>query len=183
MLHACGKSRAMKTIILPTHACFQEIFRSIPICMMGFLMAGSPLSAEEETGGSASELEPAGKKESEIVVEQPVRSRLWDGKSKRSFGTVVVGQTGKSKTFKIKNLGNAKLSGLRVTTVGLHVGDFTVGPLKAVLVPQRKSTSFKVQFNPKAAGKRQATLRIFSNDPDENPFDITIVGEGVKPAK
>lgn len=173
----------MKSTPDSSHTRFHQFLRCLPVCFLGFVLSLPPLGAEETSAQPVSEVEPAGGKDPEIAVEQPVRSRLRDGKSKRSFGTVIVGQTGKSKTFKIKNLGKSKLTGLRVTTVGVNVGDFTVGPLKSVVVPPRESTTFKVQFNPKAAGKREATLRIFSNDPDENPFDITIVGEGVKPAK
>jgi hypothetical protein len=44
------------------------------------------------------------------------------------------------------------------------------------------STTFTVAFKPNAAGSRSAAIHIFSNDVDENPFDINLTGTGVSPA-
>jgi len=117
----------------------------------------------------------------EIVVEQPVGSGLTDGTAKRSFGTAKVGKIGAIKTFTIKNTGNATLSGLVITTTGIHAKDFIVTkPAKTSLVPAT-STTFKVTFKPKAKGPRNAVIHIKSNDPNENPFDIKLAGLGVVP--
>lgn len=128
----------------------------------------------------AGSAEPAGNKKPEIVVQQPSGSNLKDGAAKRSFGTVVLGKTGNAKTFKIKNTGNAKLTGLRVTKVGLNVADFSVGVLKVASLVPGENTVFNVKFIPTAKGTRKATLRISSNDANENPFDIIVTGEAVK---
>jgi hypothetical protein len=45
-------------------------------------------------------------------------------------------------------------------------------------VPAGGSTSFTVGFAPVTAGFHTATLRIASNDSDENPFDIVLTGNG-----
>lgn len=37
---------------------------------------------------------------------------------------------------------------------------------------------FAVTFSPSALGPRTATLHLASNDEDENPFDIQVVGDG-----
>ena len=117
----------------------------------------------------------------EIVVEQPVGSGLTDGTAKRSFGTVKVGKIGAAKTFTIRNAGNANLSGLVITTTGIHAKDFIVTkPAKTTLVPGT-STTFKVTFKPNAKGTRNALIHIRSNDANENPFDIKLSGLGSKP--
>jgi hypothetical protein len=40
------------------------------------------------------------------------------------------------------------------------------------------STTFKVTFGPKAKGTRTAQIQVKSNDPNENPFDVTVSGKG-----
>jgi hypothetical protein len=40
-------------------------------------------------------------------------------------------------------------------------------------------TTFVVIFTPTGPGPRGTTLRIFSNDEDESPFDITLTGTGL----
>lgn len=117
----------------------------------------------------------------EIVVQQPKGSGLTDGAAKRSFGTVKVGGTSSARTFTIKNTGNAKLRGLAITKNGANAKDFIVtGPEKTALAAGA-STTFKVVFKPKARGSRSAAIHIKSNDADENPFDIKLIGQGAKP--
>lgn len=128
------------------------------------------------TIGSSAEKNP------EISVQQPAGSELADGKpaSKRSFGSVKVGQAGKAKLFTIKNNGTANLTGISVKKDGAAKGDFTVSQPAKTTLAAGESTKFKVTFSPSAKGVRKAALHIKSNDADENPFDIGIVGEGVK---
>lgn len=123
------------------------------------------------------------KNKPEISVEQPSRSSMKDGVAKRDFGTITLGKTSHSKEFLIRNMGYARLSGLRIAKGGSDVADFVVGPLKGgTSLSPGASAIFKVQFKPTAKGRRTATLRIFSNDSNENPFDITLTGEGGKRA-
>lgn len=114
----------------------------------------------------------------EIAVQQPLGSNLTDGTAKKSFGTVVVGDTGTSKTFLIRNTGNAPLTGLAVQKSGLNKADFIVGPLDKVRLLNGEVAKFKVIFKPRAAGIRNASIAIASNDTDENPFDIKLTGQG-----
>lgn len=116
--------------------------------------------------------------EADIAVQQPKGSNLTDGKSSRKFGTAKVDSKGISKTFTIKNAGDAKLSGLAVAAKGKQKGDFEAGkPGKTSLAPGA-STTFKVTFTPKTKGKRKAMIEVKSNDADENPFEIEVSGEG-----
>lgn len=126
----------------------------------------------------------AGPNKPDIAVEQPPGSGMKDGVAKRSFGTVAFGKTSATKNFRIKNTGYADLTGLRVVKIGSDASDFIVGPLVALRLRPDKGTVFKVQFKPKGRTKgiRTAKLRVFSNDPNENPFDITVTGEAVKRA-
>jgi hypothetical protein len=114
----------------------------------------------------------------EIVIQQPKGSGLTDGVGKKSFGTSQVGKAGPPKTFVIKNTGTAKLTGLSITKTGNNAKDFlVVGPAKSSLAAG-ESTTFKVTFKPTAKGTRNAVIKIKSNDPDENPFDINLTGMG-----
>jgi hypothetical protein len=109
-------------------------------------------------------------------------STLADGKksSKRNFGSVKVGKSGSTKVFTIKNDGNANLTNIAIEKDGAAKGDFKVSkPTKTTLTPG-ETAQFKVKFSPTVKGKRQAALRIKSNDRDENPFDIAITGQGAK---
>lgn len=117
----------------------------------------------------------------EIVVQQPAGSGLQDGKDKKKFGSVTVGQESAAKTFTIKNIGTKTLKNLEVKKSGSHKGDFIVGPLAKTSLAPGKSTTFQVSFKPTAKDTRNASLKISSNDFDENPFDIKLVGTGVKP--
>jgi hypothetical protein len=42
------------------------------------------------------------------------------------------------------------------------------------------SATFTVTFKPSATGARTASIRIASNDRDENPFIINLAGEGAR---
>jgi Abnormal spindle-like microcephaly-assoc'd, ASPM-SPD-2-Hydin len=116
----------------------------------------------------------------EISVQQPAGTQLVDGRAKSNFGTQSLGGAGRTKTFTIKNTGTSNLTSLAIQKSGSHSKDFIVtGPAKKSLAPGA-STTFKVTFKPSAKGTRKATIRIRSNDADENPFDINLTGLGVK---
>ena len=99
--------------------------------------------------------------------------------STSAFGNVGVGTGVLQRTFVINNLGDVDLTGLAITMVGQHPGDFTVvAPPTAPVVPGG-STSFTVQASPSAFGARTATLRIANNDSNESPFSINLTATGV----
>ena len=120
----------------------------------------------------------------EIVVEQPKGRSLRDGRATQRFAAVVAdGKHSRRLTLTIRNRGNAKLSGISVSLQSTHPGDFLLSKPKHKTLAPGASTTFKVTFRPKTAGKRSATLKIKSNDKDENPFDIRLTGEGVRPSR
>ena len=116
----------------------------------------------------------------EIVVQQPAGSSLVDGNAKKSFGTVKVGKSSATKTFTIKNTGTAPLTGLKVLKGSNNPNEFVVGELSDNSLKPGKTATFKVMFKPKNKGSRSETIYIRSNDADECPFTIKLVGEGVK---
>lgn len=130
-------------------------------------------------GGGAWIIDTLITKNPEISVAQPVRSELKDSSSTKSFGRGEVGMRGLKKTFTIKNTGNADLTGLSVALLGKSASSFEASPLRKKSLPPGASTTFTVVFKPTTSGARTCTLRIKSNDADENPFDVKLSGTGI----
>ena len=111
----------------------------------------------------------------EIQVRQPASTNLVDGGLK-NFGTVAVNGSG-SLIFTIKNTGQGDLTGLGILIDGADAGMFTVtAPPVAPVTGPLGSTTFTVQFAPTSAGPKTAALHLASNDADENPFDLALLG-------
>jgi len=95
------------------------------------------------------------------------------------YGQITVGSSS-SQTFSITNDGTADLVVNSTTLLGSDIdqfnissggGTFTIGP--------SLSRNVVVTFSPTSAGSKNVTFRISSNDPDENPLDVTLTGTGV----
>lgn len=112
-----------------------------------------------------------------IAVEQPSGTALTSGSSTVDFGTSLVG-TPVSKTFTIRNEGDAELSGIAATIDGAAGTDYEVTTAPPATVASGSSATFTVAFNPSASGARAAALHIASNDADSTPFDVFLTGEG-----
>ncbi|MES2658502.1 MAG: sulfatase-like hydrolase/transferase [Verrucomicrobiota bacterium] len=125
--------------------------------------------------GDAYQLSP------EIVVSQPAERDLKDGKSRTLFGTTEAGGKGITKTFVIRNTGNADLEKILITLDGANADDYSIATTKQTSLSPRGRAEFSVKFKPAAAGIRKASLRIRSNDADETPFDIDLSGVGAAP--
>ncbi len=111
----------------------------------------------------------------EIVVEQPAGNVLLDGVGNRNFGVLPPGGNAPL-TFTIRNIGSMNLTGLSVSKDGANNADFTVGALGATTLAAGESTTFTITFNASTLGVRNAAIHIASNDADESPFDIALVG-------
>jgi uncharacterized delta-60 repeat protein len=116
----------------------------------------------------------------EIVVEQPVGTGLVDGSATLTFPTTNVSSTSAATTLTIRNTGTGPLTGISVSKTGTSSAEFNVSTPVTSLAAGA-STTFTITFAPTAGGTRTATLRIASNDFDENPFDITLTGTGNAP--
>ncbi len=111
----------------------------------------------------------------EIAVEQPVGNSLLDSFGSRNFGILPPGGSA-TLTFTIRNIGSQDLTGLAVSKDGANNAEFAVGALGATTLASGASTTLAVTFTPSGLGARNAALHIVSNDADESPFDIALVG-------
>lgn len=114
----------------------------------------------------------------DIRMECPEFKIVADGqKTPVAFGSRKVGAT-VTKRFVVRNLGALDLSVSKIMIVGANASDWTVGSLGKNLLSCREKTTFPMTFKPKGKGIRKATLRVYSNDSDESPYDIKLTGTG-----
>jgi hypothetical protein len=78
-------------------------------------------------------------------------------------------------------VGNAKITGLKVTSNGPHAKDFIMEPPSKTTLDPGKSITFKIRFKPTAKGVRKASFHINGRIPKADPFDINVTGQGVGP--
>ena len=88
------------------------------------------------------------------------------------FGTVTIGGSAVSRTFRVYNTGNANL-----TTSGLTVpSGYTITESLDASIAPGGYDDFTIRFNTSAIGTFAGTLSLVTNDSDENPFDFAISG-------
>jgi len=91
------------------------------------------------------------------------------------FGTTGTG-CDLGQTIRVSNVGAATL-----TVTGVTYGGATTmsGESPSFSLEPDESTTFQIRYLPTAAGRSEATLQIASNDPDEDPFAVPLVGSAV----
>lgn len=103
------------------------------------------------------------------------------------FGILNVAGSVRARLFTITNDGSRPLT-LRpftpggsdfVRVVGLHASDFRVMKQPGESVAPGQTTTFRIRFDPSAAGQRFATVQVRSNDPDESVYAFAVRGAGV----
>lgn len=94
------------------------------------------------------------------------------------FGTGVLGQAAVTRTFTVRNDGNATLT---LAGIDVPAGFTLLGTLSASLTP-RATASFTIQLDTLTLGSPAGQIRIATNDPDESPFVFPIVGSVAAPA-
>ena len=119
----------------------------------------------------------------EITLEQPAGTGLANNGTV-SFGTVTTGTV--SKTFRLRNTGNAPLRNVSASLAGADNADFTfTTPLTVTEIAAGGAADFTIQFDPvereDAFGTRTVVLTIANNDADENPTLITLTGVSQSP--
>lgn len=92
------------------------------------------------------------------------------------FGAVFVG-TQDSLAVVVSNTGTQTLT---ITNAVPAPEVFSVKPSSANLAPGER-IGFTMYFTPTVAGAWNGTLTLTSNDPDENPKILTLLGEGIEP--
>jgi|GEM_PF-6062016 len=87
-------------------------------------------------------------------------------------------------TISITNTGNAELEVSSIDVIGADASQFSLPSLPTfpiLIQPGSQPVEISVQFNPASGGVKSGFLIIVNNDPDENPFDVSLSGEGVFP--
>jgi uncharacterized delta-60 repeat protein len=113
----------------------------------------------------------------DIVVEQPENNVRTDGDA-IDFGNLGLNVQNQI-PFTIRNSGGQGLTGLVVTLTGNNANQFSIIDQPNTSVAPLDSTTFILQAKTTTLGAKTATLRIASNDADENPFEITLTATGV----
>jgi trimeric autotransporter adhesin len=111
----------------------------------------------------------------EITVEDSRYDNILDG-GLFAMNTSLVG-TPVFRFITIRNTGTTTLSGLSITKDGPGAGHFGFTQLTGTIAAG-SIQKVLITFAPTAPGLHTATLRIASNDADENPFDIVLTGSG-----
>jgi uncharacterized repeat protein (TIGR01451 family) len=96
------------------------------------------------------------------------------------FGSVVVGSN-TTQIFQVTNDFKA-VENLVVNSadiIGSNAGEFSItsGGAPFTIAPNQ-SHNVTVRFQPSSVGSKSATLRFFSNDPDESPYNVNLTGTG-----
>ncbi|HAI16606.1 MAG: hypothetical protein CMP05_02565 [Xanthomarina sp.] len=93
------------------------------------------------------------------------------------FASTAIGSS-QTKSYRIQNLGTADLTITNITTVGGNAADFIVEPTLTfpLVISPSSLITFEIEFFPVAAGTRNTTVNIISDDADENPYDFAIQG-------
>jgi hypothetical protein len=95
-----------------------------------------------------------------------------------NYGDVLI-MTNTSRTFVITNQGGADLQVTASSLAGGQTGEFAITSGGAPFTLAAGATrNVDVRFAPTTAGAKATTLRLTSNDPDENPFDVALSGMG-----
>ncbi len=92
------------------------------------------------------------------------------------FGSVMVGDTEDEK-ITISNVG---MKNLRIKKLRVSGGEFSISaqPPSPTVIEPGDSVDVMIRFSPSAAGMQTGTLRITSNDPDENVLQVFLTGTG-----
>lgn len=84
-----------------------------------------------------------------------------------------------SRLFTIENPGTS--IDLKIDSIvlsGAHGSDFSIGLFDSITPPNNGTDTFRVWFNPGAQGSRFATIKVYSNDAERNPYTINLYAIG-----
>jgi uncharacterized repeat protein (TIGR03803 family) len=99
-----------------------------------------------------------------LKVEQPAGAPLRRALDPVFFGFTVSGSS-LQLSFRLRNEGNAPLTGLSLGVSGAHPGDFVASSLAGTTLAAGQDAVFTVTFSPLGAGNREAVLTVGGNDP------------------
>ncbi len=165
-----------------TSAQLRHLFSIFPVEATGFRL----LIHSEELEIAIDELELYGYEPvSALAVESPAGTPLSSGTSTISFAAQELKVDSALRTITLTNSGTRTLAIQSVALSGANAGDFAIDTtaMAAVVPFGDGSTSFQLWFRPTAAGVREASLRIRTDDPKAPQFDLLLSGVGVDTTK
>ncbi len=99
----------------------------------------------------------------------------------KNYGQVLKGSSS-NQTFSVSNTGAVTLNVTSTTLTGSDPGQYAISSGGgAFSLAAGAKRDIVISFRPTALGVKNAIFRIASNDPDENPLDVTLTGTGVAP--
>jgi len=114
----------------------------------------------------------------EVSVLTTTGESIVDGSTSAiSFGSVQRSGKAPTKTFRVRNDGNAPLT---VGSVSVPSGFSIIDPLVGPIAPG-SAESFTIQLGTSAMGKHSGQVTFATNDSNENPFNFSITGEVAAP--
>ena len=116
----------------------------------------------------------------DIALEAPTGTPMTNGNGALAYGSIAPSQT-QYLNFTIRNTGSADLTTITASIVGSDSGQFLLVYMPPSTLAPGTSAPFTIRFSPSSIGSKSATLSIASNDPDENPFTVSLTGTGVIP--
>ncbi|MFO1489958.1 MAG: choice-of-anchor D domain-containing protein [Kiritimatiellia bacterium] len=117
----------------------------------------------------------------DLALELPAGTN-WASGVTLDFGTHMLGAPAQARTFTLRNVGNATLTGISVSIIGANADQFSVSTTPGASLSVGGQAALTVQTLPTSTGAKTATLRITSaNEPDENPFLVPLAVLAVMP--
>ena len=114
---------------------------------------------------------------SDIALEAPTGTPVTNGNGTLAFASTGIGQP-KDLAVTLLSIGSANLNTIAASLTGPDVGMFTLVSTPPTTLAAGASAPFTIRFSPTSLGSKSATLSIVSDDPDENPFTLTLTGNG-----
>ena len=111
----------------------------------------------------------------QIAVEGPSGTELTSGGTVHFPAGVLVGDP-QDQAFVVSNRGFADLADLEIGISGEDAAEFSVVLHPDTPLVTDSSTSFVVRFSPTGLDTKRAILHIRSNDPDDDPFELLLIG-------
>jgi subtilisin family serine protease len=114
-----------------------------------------------------------------LFVQNPVISVY---PSSYNFGKLKEGLLSSSQTFTVTNQGLQDLMVDAASISGTNSSDFGVlsDTCSGQVVVSAGSCNIQVVFEPTSGGSKSAELLISSNDPNQNPYHVTLSGKGIE---
>jgi hypothetical protein len=96
------------------------------------------------------------------------------------FGTVSIDSGSTLVTYTIHNTGTGIMNIGSTAISGANASDFVITSYPTSTIAGGGSTTLVISFSPAALGTKTATITIINDDANENPYDFSITGFGVR---